>query len=274
MRYLDFSLKLKKIGERLDALNPNFQKSNRGTILLKFEGNTAYYLGATEQEEYRRFIHAVQEYGKPIKKLVIQSEGGSTLYGKLLGLWVYENKIDVQVRDVCFSSCANYIFPAGKKKYIEDNAFVGWHGNILQIMIDGTLAEDTPENRRKDQESLQEQWRQHFRKDGRENVEALVKERLDIGIAEQELEREFFRLIGVNEAICYQAAQPDRSQSQHEMELDRMVEKTGKPLRLLGFTLSIKSMEHFGVTNIIYLGDGRYPERKTYDGLTIPEAGL
>ena len=36
------------------------------------------------------------------------------------------------MRKVCASSCANYLFLAGRRKVIDDGAIVIWHGSALQ----------------------------------------------------------------------------------------------------------------------------------------------
>ena len=50
----------------------------------------------------------------------------------LIGEWIFDHEIDVIVDEICFSSCANYIFTAGKNKIIEKDAIVGWHGSEQQ----------------------------------------------------------------------------------------------------------------------------------------------
>ncbi|KQV51510.1 hypothetical protein ASE26_25570 [Duganella sp. Root198D2] len=50
----------------------------------------------------------------------------------LLGDWIYKYGIDVRIPFMCMSSCANYVFPAAKNKYIDSKALVVWHGNALQ----------------------------------------------------------------------------------------------------------------------------------------------
>ena len=49
-----------------------------------------------------------------------------------IGLWIFDHELDVIVDELCFSSCANYIFTAGKNKIIEKDAIVGWHGSEQQ----------------------------------------------------------------------------------------------------------------------------------------------
>ena len=42
--------------------------------------------------------------------------------------------LNVEVGAHCFSSCANYVFPAGKRKILRRHSLLGWHGGALQPM--------------------------------------------------------------------------------------------------------------------------------------------
>ncbi|MFV0595437.1 hypothetical protein [Shewanella sp.] len=66
----------------------------------------------------------------------INSLGGDVLDGIELGTWVHEHNIDIKVGDICASSCANYVFPAAKEKYLQENSILLWHGSSYQKNID------------------------------------------------------------------------------------------------------------------------------------------
>lgn len=66
----------------------------------------------------------------PVKTLRISSHGGSVDAAIDVARWVHRNRIDVVVDGGCISSCANYIFPAGKAKHIVVGGVVAWHGTI------------------------------------------------------------------------------------------------------------------------------------------------
>jgi len=70
--------------------------------------------------------------------LWIESQGGSAGAGMQLGSWVFDNDLDVEVDTYCFSSCANYVFPAGRTKVLASRASLMWHGGVTQPI---TLAE-------------------------------------------------------------------------------------------------------------------------------------
>lgn len=67
-------------------------------------------------------------------KLIIRSGGGEVLGAMKLARWVRANSMDVEVDGDCFSSCANYVFPAGRNKFIVGQGVVAWHGTIAHLM--------------------------------------------------------------------------------------------------------------------------------------------
>jgi hypothetical protein len=69
---------------------------------------------------------------RDIKEIIIFSQGGEVGASIKLGQWVYKKNLDVVVRTMCYSGCANYVFVAGRKKILEPDAFVAWHGDVEQ----------------------------------------------------------------------------------------------------------------------------------------------
>jgi hypothetical protein len=91
--------------------------------------------------------------------------------GRRIGQWVHDMGLVVEVDKVCFSSCANYIFPAGRGRVIRADSFVGWHGNerafevsarrsgktledFMLSMLEPSLAKSTLEQR----PDFRDQW--------------------------------------------------------------------------------------------------------------------
>jgi len=66
------------------------------------------------------------------RTLLIMSSGGDVRVGMDFGEWVYSRKLDVVVDTACVSSCANYIFPAARRKILLPGAVVVWHGSAHQ----------------------------------------------------------------------------------------------------------------------------------------------
>ncbi|MGQ5523079.1 ATP-dependent Clp protease proteolytic subunit [Chitinimonas sp. PSY-7] len=64
--------------------------------------------------------------------LYIESSGGDIVDGMTLAEWVLEKKLNVKVIGKgCFSSCANYVFPAGRKREVAKGSIVAWHGSAM-----------------------------------------------------------------------------------------------------------------------------------------------
>lgn len=70
---------------------------------------------------------------RPVRTLRIRSGGGDVANAIQIARWVHRNGLDVVVDGVCFSSCSNYIFPAGKEKHIVAGGIVAWHGTIEHL---------------------------------------------------------------------------------------------------------------------------------------------
>ena len=97
---------------------------------VRVEGSSIIYIGATNTAGYDRLMRLAEQGNT--SELAITSPGGSVYWGIKIGEVVYENAWDVRVLGLCVSSCANYIFPAGRNKVIEDGGIVGWHGSARQ----------------------------------------------------------------------------------------------------------------------------------------------
>lgn len=70
----------------------------------------------------------------PVRTLTIQSGGGEVGSAMEIARWVHRKGIDVIVDGTCFSSCANYIFPAGRGKRIVSGGLVAWHGTVEHLL--------------------------------------------------------------------------------------------------------------------------------------------
>jgi hypothetical protein len=67
------------------------------------------------------------------KTLVVTESGGGSWESALaLGILIHQHGWNVEVVDLCASSCANFIFPAGKEKYLHDKALLLFHGGPHQ----------------------------------------------------------------------------------------------------------------------------------------------
>jgi hypothetical protein len=151
---------------------------------------SAYYTGPISAEQNQRLFKAV--HGEGVTRLVIISTGGDVEAGIALGLWVFDHRLDVVVPEYCLSSCANYVFPAGRHKSIGAGAVVAWHGNYNHLKQTGLWQDDIAARMERHGEDAVTARRQV-----REEMERLVG-----------LERDFFTHIGVDEYLCWIGKMP------------------------------------------------------------------
>lgn len=64
-----------------------------------------------------------------INTFTITSGGGNLALGMDLAELILAHKLTVNIKQFCFSSCANYVLLAGHPTTIEPNAIIGWHGD-------------------------------------------------------------------------------------------------------------------------------------------------
>lgn len=70
-----------------------------------------------------------------ISRVVVHDSSGGDVDSAIdMALLIYEEKLDVEIRGICLSSCANYLFPAGFQKYVVDKGLVAWHGDGAHMM--------------------------------------------------------------------------------------------------------------------------------------------
>ena len=172
-----------------------------------------HYRGEISGENNRKFFSSIK--GQQAKRLLISSTGGEVEAGIELGRWVFLHDLDVVVEDVCLSSCANYVFTAGVKKLILPGAIVAWHGNYHHLQLTGGWKDDIESRMSRYDES-------------RQQAQEFVMHQLDKLV---QLEKDFFSMIAVDEAICWIAKLPPYSVSDY-------------------YFLSIEDMASFGVVDV------------------------
>ncbi len=150
----------------------------------------ATYTGEISARHNREFFDSVTD--TVVTRLVVDSEGGEVAAGIALGLWVFEHRVDVEVSGICLSSCANYVFPAGRRKVIRPGAVVAWHGNYRHLKETGLWQDEVALRVARDGEDRDSAWRR-------------VRAQVDHLVA---LERDFFEHIGVDEYLCWVGKMP------------------------------------------------------------------
>jgi len=174
---------------------------------------SAYYSGPISKEQNRQFFESVKN--KAIKRLVITSGGGEVRAGIALGLWVFEQKLDIEIPEFCLSSCANYVFTAAQRKFIDKGAIVAWHGNYHHLKKTGLWRDDITIRMKRDGVDA---------RTAGEQVLSQVNELVD-------LEHDFFHQINVDQYLCWIGKMPPYKAPNY-------------------YFLSRQDMARFGVSNV------------------------
>lgn len=218
---------------------------------ITVEGSTIIFEGSIGPQTDRDFFDAVNGKEDQITTIRVNSGGGITDEAMKIGLWIFDHKLDVVVDEICFSSCANYIFTAGKKKIIEKDAIVGWHGSEQQDnFIAAGYGISLEELYRRNYDELK-QWGEI---DSGESKEEFVEHMMmteDFGGVD---EPSFLDKIGVHLYLMVYSMLPD--QFDYYFSDDT---------HFGGWTFSIEDMAKFGVHNVTYEGEGDYPSKKALE---------
>jgi hypothetical protein len=100
--------------------------------VVSIEHETLRYSGELTRDGVAK-AKSLLESHPGIHVLAINSGGGRIGDGIDLGMLVHRHGLDVHVTgSMCTSSCANYVFTAGRRKVIEPGAVVVWHGSAIQ----------------------------------------------------------------------------------------------------------------------------------------------
>ncbi|MCD2518940.1 hypothetical protein LQ564_21810 [Massilia sp. G4R7] len=76
--------------------------------------------------------------------LRVTSVGGSSEEAMIMGRFIHDKGLDIEIVRGCASSCANYMFPAARHKTITPGAILGYHGTGYLTELAGvdSLRED------------------------------------------------------------------------------------------------------------------------------------
>lgn len=223
---------------------PEFAQDDPARIWI--DGDAIYYFGAISSASQDVFLDFIaNEDTSGVRRFVVNSLGGETTVGRVIGRWVFDAGLDVEVDAICFSSCADYIFPAGRKKTIQPASFVGWHGSEGQYDV---IAQSMPgeSGEALERQSLRAALRPVLPESASDDdIERAVDEQMDLYHKRRKEEAEFFDLIGVSSEFTLHGMRPGNIDAWRE---------SGHP----GWTYSLADMEKLGLGKIVFLGEGKY----------------
>ena len=100
---------------------------------LCVKGNIDYSLA----RDFGTYLKNTEQLGDKIRYVVISGQGGELRPAIEIGSKIGDAKLDVVVGDICASSCAQFLFVAGKRKIMLTGGVVLFHGGpIPNSMID------------------------------------------------------------------------------------------------------------------------------------------
>ena len=208
---------------------------------ISVDGSTVYYTGVINGGSAYNFLTLVRDAEAEIDTLIINSGGGVTTSARRIGRWIHEHGVTVVVENLCFSSCANYIFTAAPKKIIRDGAYVGWHGSEQQdryvtplIVVNGEISQH---GGCRTEEQIDEPDTSDQSIDGQNTVTVVGMDTRD--------EEEFLAQIGVSVDALLYGLMPERCEHYTSAGV-------------AGWSFSIEHMAQFGIDNVTYEGD-EYP---------------
>lgn len=203
------------------AASPPAETEEAATVSV--EGAKLIYHGPLSGQGIERLFEAAATAAERPRILVVTSSGGDVEAGMELGTWIFERQIDVHVPEYCISSCANYVFTAGRRKVLGPKALLIWHGGATQ---EG-LAEAAP--------------CEHLETLGFPCDEQELKRLLLETLARtQRLEAAFFARIGVEQDITVLGQRPEYD--------------CREGYEYIGWYYSIADMAKLGVTNVSVVG--------------------
>jgi hypothetical protein len=101
------------------AIPLDIERARAEPAQARILGDTLHFTGNLSPASTAAFDAAVAGVARgQVTRLVISSGGGDTVAGRHVGRWVRDMGLVVEVDVICFSSCADYVFPAGRARVI------------------------------------------------------------------------------------------------------------------------------------------------------------
>lgn len=116
-----------RVGENLPIIT---DQSAKNSIISIIDDETIYFNGPVYRGSFKDFQKLLND---KIKKIKINSSGGSIYDGVKIGLSISAHKLIAEVSGECLSACANYLFIGAYKRIVDENGIVCFHGGNLKI---------------------------------------------------------------------------------------------------------------------------------------------
>ena len=91
--------------------------------------DTLYVDGNISKNDDKIIASIIEKNLIPVQTISINSGGGDIETAINIGCIIHDKGISIEVRRLCLSSCANYLFPAAKNKVINYGSIIGFHGS-------------------------------------------------------------------------------------------------------------------------------------------------
>jgi len=111
--------------------------------------DTLYIDGNISKDDDKIIVGLIRKNLIPVRTISINSGGGDVETAIKIAQVIHDKEINIEVRRLCLSSCANYLFPAAKNKIINYGSIIGFHGspnsddNKLTTTVNGEINTDT-----------------------------------------------------------------------------------------------------------------------------------
>lgn len=210
------------------------------------DGDALHFHGALSIASQDAFLNLIAtEDTSGVKHFVINSLGGDTNTGRVIGLWIHDQAAEVVIDAICFSSCANYVFPAGTARTIRAASFVGWHGSETQYDV---IALSTPGKSGEDleREALRAALIPALPEGATGDIiDQAVDRQIEYATISRQDEAFFFDKLGLSGEFTLHGLRPSIIDAWRE---------SGRA----GWTYTLSDMEKFGLGPVTFLGEGAY----------------
>lgn len=237
-------------------MGKNFRRSLYAMVLISLSIMAAKKLfrednfvleGWITQQTFIDLVSFYEKKGRDSRKIVVESEGGHALPAIAIGMYVREKGLDIEVEGYCLSACANYIFTAGKTKYVKKYSQIIYHGGALQEDLEDQVINIEKDKITRDDKEAHLSYSDDQKYNARLlRYLGLEKSDVDSPIkfirTFQKLEREFFEEVGVDQKITIYG-QMGKYKKRYSSK------------KYIGFYYQLDDLRKMGVSNIVVKND-------------------